>query len=366
MEILIFGAKSIALGVCEAIRILYPNERVKGFLVSSLAGNADVLAGLPVYEIGGLSERLSKADKRAARVLVAVPEDIHGQIVRILERAGFMNYELIHSAKEAVLMEQYFKRKSQFPSIHELLYEDELPRLSVYAAQFYRDKPLNNPPCFPEYVYPLLLGVDLNLSDGHEGNRQKAEETAFFDNTGENISSKNPNYCEMTGFYWIWKNRLDAEDEYVGLYHYRRMLDLSEDDLRRMKSNDVDVVLPFPTLHEPDIKEHHGRYIEEKDWQVMLQAFSELYPAEAEAYEEIFSGKYFYNYNIIIAKKKVFADYCRWVFPILEQTEGRSTPKGWERGDRYTGYMSESLLTFYFLYHQKELKIYHTGRLLFT
>ena len=36
------------------------------------------------------------------------------------------------------------------------------------------------------------------------------------DNEGENISKKNPNYCELTGLYWAWKN-LDAE--YLGLAH---------------------------------------------------------------------------------------------------------------------------------------------------
>ena len=38
MKVLIFGAKSIALGVCEAVRVLYPDTNVMGFLVSSLPG----------------------------------------------------------------------------------------------------------------------------------------------------------------------------------------------------------------------------------------------------------------------------------------------------------------------------------------
>lgn len=369
MKVLIFGAKSIALGVCEAVRVLYPETNILGFMVSSLEGNARALAGLPVYEVRSLAEQLSGEDKQALCVLVSVPEDIHGQIVQILQENGFVNYELIHSRREAWLMERYFKMRGQFPSVHELSCAGKLPRISIYAAKFYKDKPLKNPPCFPDYVFPMLLGADLRpggICDEKFESTEGEGRTQFFDNAGLNISSKNPNYCEMTGFYWIWKNRLNTDDEYVGLYHYRRMLDISEDDLRRIKSNGVDVVLSFPTLHEPDIKEHHGRYIEEKDWQAMLSAFSELYPCEMQAYEEIFSDRYFYNYNLIIVKKGVFADYCKWVFPLLERTEELSTPRGWERGDRYTAYMSESLLTFYFLYHRNELKIYHAGRLLFT
>lgn len=51
------------------------------------------------------------------------------------------------------------------------------------------------------------------------------------DNTGDNICSKNPNYCELTGLYWAWKN-LDCQ--YIGLCHYRRYFG------RRVHTKDIE------------------------------------------------------------------------------------------------------------------------------
>ena len=45
------------------------------------------------------------------------------------------------------------------------------------------------------------------------------------DDEGENISDKNPMYCELTAQYWAWKN-LDAD--YYGFCHYRRYFNFSD------------------------------------------------------------------------------------------------------------------------------------------
>lgn len=42
------------------------------------------------------------------------------------------------------------------------------------------------------------------------------------DNEGDNISIRNPYWCELTAIYWGWKNLKDYD--YIGLCHYRRYL----------------------------------------------------------------------------------------------------------------------------------------------
>lgn len=60
-----------------------------------------------------------------------------------------------------------------------------------------------------DHLYlPIHVGKEGKDNIGYEG-----------DDTGDNISFKNPYYSELTAVYWAWKN-LDAD--YIGLVHYRR------------------------------------------------------------------------------------------------------------------------------------------------
>ena len=51
----------------------------------------------------------------------------------------------------------------------------------------------------------------------HVGREGKQDLGFVGDNIGDNISLKNPNFCELTGLYWAWKN---LQCDYIGLCHY--------------------------------------------------------------------------------------------------------------------------------------------------
>ena len=66
---------------------------------------------------------------------------------------------------------------------------------------------------------PYRMPEDPMYVPVHVGASGKDDIGFVRDDSGDNISELNPEFCELTGFYWAWKN-LDAD--YIGLVHYRR------------------------------------------------------------------------------------------------------------------------------------------------
>ena len=50
------------------------------------------------------------------------------------------------------------------------------------------------------------------------------------DDVGDNISELNEFYGELTGLYWIWKNRKIGDDDIVGFCHFNKKLDIKNKD----------------------------------------------------------------------------------------------------------------------------------------
>lgn len=341
-RIALYGAQEAAVSVYFAMKKLYPDIRIVSFIVSGREGNPESIDGVPVVLV-------DEFERKDIPILITTPENHHEEIASGLEKRGFSCYERVDSKERIQILGKYYRAAGKFPMLQSFPAGEEKASAAVYMAKFYKDTPLKEPYTCPKWVYPIQAGAALT----------KLRVAELCDNAGgDHISDRNGNYSELTAAYWVRKH---ADAEYLGLYHYRRILEMAEEDLARLRENDIDAVLPYPSIYYPSIQAHHRRYVGEGDWEAMLQAVEELAPAYAAALPELFSGRYFYNFNILTAKKEIFRRYCDWMFPILFRTEELSVPKGNGRADRYIGYLGENLTTLFFLYHQKDFKIAHTG-----
>ena len=352
MEVIIYGAQGVALGTYNAIKTLHPEIKIECFLVTAIGNNAPILGGIPVRELNEFAAGKTDEEKKNIEVLIGTPENVMGAIEKILEDVGIYNHVRLDSMRWAKMQEKAFARKGCFTPLSTYPIGSKKPDIEMYMMIHHKDKKLSTTYVCPNYLIPVQVGAAMTDSVIAE----------LVDNTDENISDKNGDYSELTGLYWMWKNRIRQQDEkYYGLAHYRRFLELSEDDQSRLATNDIDVILPYPMPYEPNIEAHHLRYLTDREWNGVLQALEELEPEYAKAFNGILKQGYLYNYNIVLAKGKALDEYCRWVFPLLFRIEEINNPNGDKEPNRYMGYVGETLETLYFMYNKNKLKIAHAG-----
>lgn len=211
-----------------------------------------------------------------------------------------------------------------------------------------------------EIYLPLHVGKEGKEFIGYEG-----------DDTGDNISLKNSNYCELTGLYWAWKN-LDCE--YIGLCHYRRYF--SQKKLFRknkkfdmiLNKNEIEKIMKQYDLIVPKkrnyyietVYTHYKNAHYEKDLLEIKNIIFEKYPEFLESFNEIMNGKTMYLYNMFIMEKNNFDDYCEWLFDILFELENRVNISEYDTYQkRIFGFLSERLFNIWIL--QKKIKLKEVG-----
>ena len=174
------------------------------------------------------------------------------------------------------------------------------------------------------------------------------------DNEGDNISIKNPNYCELTGLYWAWKN-LNAE--YIGLAHYRRHFSngslsrdkwarvITKEELEKQLKN-YDVLLPKPrnywieTSYSHYAHSHH--YI---DLDTAREILAEKYPRYIPAFDKVMGLPVGHRFNMFVMKKKYFDRWCSWLFDVLFELENRLDISSYSQNDaRVFGFVAERLI----------------------
>jgi hypothetical protein len=228
----------------------------------------------------------------------------------------------------------------------------------------------------------------------HVGKALSSSDLSFSgDDTGDNISKKNPNYCELTGLYWAWKNNVFSDSDYIGFCHYRRYFVIDaqpgfcerlfekikrkvqgelvnrfslDNEIKQfhqwLDKQEFDVLLPFPIRYNKTIKRqysenHYGEHLD-----IIREIITEQSPQVLDSFDFIMDQNELSFANMFIMKKKYFDEYMKWVFDILFELEKRiEIPKDPYQA-RIFGFLSERLLNVYtnYIKYRDNIKVIHS------
>lgn len=193
-----------------------------------------------------------------------------------------------------------------------------------------------HPPQSQTYI-PLHVGRANSVDLGYLG-----------DDTGDHISDLNCFYGELTGVYWLWRN-LDSEDN-IGICHYRRFFInekqelLEEEDFEKILK-DYDVISSKAIYIDEPYKEYYGKAHNINDLIKEGEVIKELFPEDYPAFEQVMNGKKHYFGNLMVTSRKLFDDYCSWIFTIFAELGNRIDVSSYdEYHKRIFGFLSEQLL----------------------
>lgn len=223
---------------------------------------------------------------------------------------------------------------------------------------------------------PYKMPPDICYLPVHVGKAGKEEIGFRGDDVGDNISEKNPYYCELTGLYWAWKN-LDAD--YLGLVHYRRHFSTKPWPVRLWKGKEnciltdrevhrllktTDIILPKKRYYLIEsVYEHycHTHYPEPMD--ETREIICEKYPDMIPAFDQVMNSKSAHMFNVFLMKRELSDEYCEFMFDVLKELEGRVDITYYNSFQaRVYGRISELLLDVWILYKgysYKEIYLMH-------
>lgn len=223
------------------------------------------------------------------------------------------------------------------------------------------------------------------------------------DDTGDNISVKNPYYAEISAQYWAWKNyeKLGNPD-YIGFMHYRRHFILDETKYKkqyRSKEENAYNWIIFESMHnsylqdiemtDDDILREVSQYdcicaqdtdfskigiantVEDymkrvpgstkNDLDIFFNLIEKEYPMYTAYVAELKQSPHKILCNMFIMRKDLFEQYNLFLFDVLSKLEKRINPERYiKNGFRLFGYMGEFCLSLFInrLKENREIKLH--------
>lgn len=221
-----------------------------------------------------------------------------------------------------------------------------------------------------EHYKVLNVGSSINSIEGYAN-----------DNVGDNISFKNPNFCELTGLYWIWKNGQEEKKDITGLIHYRRYYTTRIQDFLYTYFGRMPTVLPYEIIENnltkydvilpvsekicKTVKQSYAIAHNEEDLELTRKSILKICPEYLESFDKVMKSHSYYYANMIICKKEIMDLYSEWLFSILFDLEEKIDI------DKYTdsyqkrvfGFLSERLLHVWVVHNDlriKEFPVFNT------
>jgi len=201
------------------------------------------------------------------------------------------------------------------------------------------------------------LNPGMKLPSGYEyiGVGNQNTKLSLTDRPGDSISEVNPYFSELTAMYWIWKNYKCSPEEIVGLVHYRRFLvsgilsmltkePIPFPDIETALSRS-EIITPEPVRLMPSIYDNYlsGHNVDDLDMALSIAERNDCVPSGY--YSELLKSRNRGSIcNVLMCRKRLFDEYCEWLFGILIpafeliKTEGRT---GYQK--RVFGFISERL-----------------------
>ncbi len=353
-KVYIFGAHSRGKSLKGYLNFLYPDVEIVSFLVDNLDENESMVEGIKVQNI------LDDICKEYP-VYIATRGSNHRKIIAQLSTIGVkkiipITVERDIELRNAYVSKVYKKNGREFTLIDDVegkidSQRNEEKTASIYVAYSIYDNPLKNQYKLTSDEKPIQVGAALT--------DKRINDEMITDDKGDNISYRNRQYCELTAMYWMWKH---ANEEYVGLAHYRRHFMLPNDWKRRVVANHIDVILPVPLYVGPSIEQNYKDRHIVSDWEYLMVYFKENLCDEYEEVRRVFAGNLYSPCNMFIMKKEILDELCSWLFPILEAVVRHGGEKEDAYMNRYPGFISERLITYFFEKNRERFNIVYANK----
>lgn len=188
--------------------------------------------------------------------------------------------------------------------------------------------------CFTSRKYNLLDKFPKNIIPVGLGENNYPQ-NYLHEKNGENLSKYNKYFAEMSGIYWVFKNRLKIydDDDYLGFCHYRRLWlnnlypkDHKEysniytkllSNRKYLDNNTCNTFLLDPTkLKNENIYDH---FVNNHGQQLLDELPNLIEPELYKSFLKYTKKNEFSACNMFITKPKIFDEYCKFIFPLLNK-----------------------------------------------